>query len=245
MQNPVTYLPQLRNIGLYYLALFPSSSAPASSSRSVSSPVPPSIGQVYAADLRAPAPARRHRAGPDHVCNPFALIPDLAAPAQPRRLVSRPDIAHKPACRHSRSWPAPKSSWPSARKPGGQPVQTHLPPRPHAGRQKAGPRDESHAGNFCPDDFTERVKTVSPTMPRMLGYTDPPRSFGLYRDGIRIASLPCQARLPAATRPARSMRCPHACSKSHDVLLIGASGGFRTAEVLALGASRHAWHPNR
>ncbi len=64
----------------------------------------------------------------------------------------------------------------------------------------------------------------------------PPRSFGLYRDGNRIAALPqpgpgrglCGAALDAL---------PYTLVPHARVLLAGASGGFRIAEVLALGAA--------
>src|SRR6202034_889875 len=42
------------------------------------------------------------------------------------------------------------------------------------------------------DDFTERVDTDISNNAGMLGVAGPPRSYGLYRDGNRIAALPRQ-----------------------------------------------------
>ena len=42
------------------------------------------------------------------------------------------------------------------------------------------------------DDFTERVDTDISNNAGMLGVDGPPRTFGLYRDGNRIAALPSQ-----------------------------------------------------
>jgi hypothetical protein len=86
------------------------------------------------------------------------------------------------------------------------------------------------------DDFTERVDTDISNDAAMLGIGGPPRSFGLYRDGNRLAALPNgqpEAPYAAATLAALPYRLrPHG-----RVLLAGASGGFRIAEAHALGAA--------
>jgi hypothetical protein len=87
------------------------------------------------------------------------------------------------------------------------------------------------------DDFTERVDTDISNNAAMMGIDGPPRSYGLYRDGNRIAALPkpgekAQDYAKAALDAFPYMMIPHA-----RVLLAGASGGFRTNEVLHLGAS--------
>jgi len=77
---------------------------------------------------------------------------------------------------------------------------------------------------------------TSPTTPGMLGVEGPPRSFGLYRDGNRIAALPRQRPIKSTMRrqpwtPCRTQLIPHA-----GVMLAGASGGFRIDEALAAGS---------
>jgi len=98
---------------------------------------------------------------------------------------------------------------------------------------------ESPRGQFLLlDDFTERVNTDISNDAAMLGYADPPRSYGLYRDGIRIASLPGPGGITSGYAPGALDALPYALLAHPDVLLAGASGGFRISELLALGA-RH------
>ena len=60
------------------------------------------------------------------------------------------------------------------------------------------------------DDFTERVDTDVSNNAGSLGFAEPPTTFGLYRDGNRIASSRA-ARSPPATPKARSPLSPTPC----------------------------------
>jgi hypothetical protein len=86
------------------------------------------------------------------------------------------------------------------------------------------------------DDFTERVDTDLSTDAGMLGLPGPPTTFGLYRDGNRIAALPKPPRADAPYAPATLAALPYVLIPHPRVLLIGASGGFRLAEARVLGA---------
>ncbi len=88
------------------------------------------------------------------------------------------------------------------------------------------------------DDFTERVDTDISNNAGMLGVPGPPRTFGLYRDGNRIAALPKPGALDVGYAPAALDALPYQLIPHANVLLAGASGGFRIAEALALGAAR-------
>ncbi len=77
------------------------------------------------------------------------------------------------------------------------------------------------------DDFTERVDTDVSNDAGQLGLPGPPTTFGLYRDGNRIASLPKPAGLDVAYAGATLAALPYALLKNPRALLIGASGGFR------------------
>ncbi len=88
------------------------------------------------------------------------------------------------------------------------------------------------------DDFTERVDTDVSNDAGMLGLPGPPRSFGLYRDGDRIASLPRPGPVDVGYAGAALDALPYRLIPRARVLLIGAGGGFRPAEALALGASQ-------
>ncbi len=102
------------------------------------------------------------------------------------------------------------------------------------------------------DDFTERVDTDVSNDAGQLGLPGPPRTFGLYRDGNRIAGLPKPVLpkpvlpKPVPARPggldvryagAALSALPYALLSRPRVLLAGASGGFRAEEALALGAA--------
>jgi hypothetical protein len=87
------------------------------------------------------------------------------------------------------------------------------------------------------DDFTERVDTDVSNNAGMLGVEGPPRSFGLYRDGNRIAGLPQPGGPQAGYATSALDALPYTLVPHARVLLAGASGGFRIAEVLALGAA--------
>ena len=59
------------------------------------------------------------------------------------------------------------------------------------------------------DDFTERVDTDISNNAGMLGVPGPPRTFGLYRDGNRIAALPKPGAAGRRLRARRRWtRCP-------------------------------------
>ncbi len=86
------------------------------------------------------------------------------------------------------------------------------------------------------DDFTERVDTDVSNNSEMVGAASPPRSYGLYRDGNRIAALPLAEGAKAAYAPAALDALPYRLLPGAQVLMAGSSGGFRVAQALALDA---------
>ena len=86
------------------------------------------------------------------------------------------------------------------------------------------------------DDFTERVDTDVSNNATMLGLSGPPASFGLYRDGNRVAALPKPGAIDAGYAGSTLSALPYMLLKDPAVLLAGVSGGFRVAEIRALGA---------
>jgi len=88
------------------------------------------------------------------------------------------------------------------------------------------------------DNFTERVDTDISNNAGMMGIDGPPRAYGLYRDGNRIAALPMAGGPSAEHAKATLAAAPYGLIPRARVLLIGASGGFRIAEVKALDASQ-------
>ena len=87
------------------------------------------------------------------------------------------------------------------------------------------------------DNFTERLDVDVSNNAGSMGIPAPPRSFGLYRDGSRIAALP-SGPVQADHAPALLDAAPYALLASPRVLVLGGAGGFRAAEALALGAAQ-------
>lgn len=87
------------------------------------------------------------------------------------------------------------------------------------------------------ENFTERVDTDLSNNAGMLGVPGPPGTLGLYRDGNRLAAVPKPGGLDAGYAPATLAALPYQMLARPRVLLAGASGGFRIAEALALGAA--------
>ncbi|MBV9250201.1 MAG: hypothetical protein JO227_13275 [Acetobacteraceae bacterium] len=87
-------------------------------------------------------------------------------------------------------------------------------------------------------DFTERVDTDISNNAAMIGAAGPPQTFGLYKDGNRIAALPRPGDLDVGFAPSALDAAPYVLIPHARVLLAGASGGFRIAEALALDASK-------
>src|SRR5262249_20739626 len=86
-------------------------------------------------------------------------------------------------------------------------------------------------------DVTERVDTDISDNAGLIGASGPPRSYGLYRDGNRIASLPIAGAIDFGYASAALDAAPYALIKSPRVLLVGSSGGFRIGQALKLGAA--------
>ncbi len=86
------------------------------------------------------------------------------------------------------------------------------------------------------DDFTERVDVDLSNNAGLLGVPGPPASYGLYRDGARIAALPKPGEVDASYAPATLDALPYLLRTKARVLLAGASGGFRIRQALQLGA---------
>lgn len=237
LQNPVTWSGQLWNVGAYYAALLPfffgtglfvSLSFVLNAGR---------IGAVYAWDLTGAGVGAAAILALMFVLHPFHLVPTLLVPlAAAGMLVGRRRtrliavlalvagevlLLLGPQARINEYKPifAPLHT------PGARMLATHLSP----------------AGVYSVlDDFTERLDADVSNNAAMLGFGTPPRSYGLYRDGERIAALPQTTLAPngpaLAYAPALLDALPYTLVPHARVLLIGAGGGFRIAEVLRLGA---------
>ncbi len=237
LQNQVTYLPQLGNIALYYLSLLPFfflaglfiSLTFVCNARG--------IGRVYAADLTGAGIGSMLVLALMYVVSPFNLIPALLAPLAAagmftQRYRKRASAAAVLALLLAEAllFLGPQASI-SQYKPLYPPLHT---PNARVLTEIFSPRGDY----LLLDDFTERVNTDISNDSGMMGYADPPRSFGLYRDGIRIASLPMPGPATSGYAQGALDALPYALRPGAKTLLAGASGGFRIREIMALGAAK-------
>ncbi|HTC10671.1 MAG TPA: hypothetical protein VK726_18045 [Acetobacteraceae bacterium] len=237
LQNQVTWLPQLGNIGLYYVCLLPFFFL-AGLFVSLSFVLHPGrSGLVYAFDLTGAGAGAAAVLALMFVVHPFnlvpALLPALAAAALfvPGRrwlpfsaaivaLLATESVLLFDSHAHFNDY-----------KPIYAPLHT---PDAHILAERTSPRGDY----LLLDDFTERLDTDISNDAGMLNLPGPPRSFGLYRDGNRIASLPHPGPLDVRYAGAALDALPYQMTPRAHVLLIGAGGGFRPAEVLSLGATQ-------
>jgi hypothetical protein len=237
LQNPVTWEPQLWNIAAYYLCLLPffflagvfvSLSFVLNADR---------IGHVYGYDLTGAGAGAALVLAAMFVVHAFFLVPILLLPLAAaacfvagRRhrwfgIVAAGIVLFGGEALllldNEAQYNDFKAIYAPLHTPGARVAATVLSPR----------------GDYqLLDDFTERVDTDVSNDAGMLGLSGPPRTFGLYRDGNRIAALPKSEPLDVRYAAGSLDALPYALIPHANALVAGSSGGFRIAEVLALGA---------
>ncbi len=233
LQNAATYAPQLTNIALYYAVLLPffyltglyiSLCFVLNDDR---------IGRVYGADLLGAGAGSALVLGLMWVVHPFMLVPVLLVPLaiatwfSPAWRAGVVGVLALVACEAAllTTNPAAYNDFKAIYAP------LHVPD------SKVVAEVRSPRGLYALlDDFTERVDTDMSNDLGLLNLPGPPQTFGLYRDGSRIAALPKAGLLDARYAPATLAALPYALRPQANVLLAGTSGGFRVAEALVLGA---------
>ncbi len=238
LQNPTTWVEQVRNIGLYYAALLPFFFLAGLYISLIFVLNPREIGRVYGYDLIGAGLGSALALGLMFVVHPFLLAPILIVPLalatlfQPGRLnwlgAGLAGAALVGAEAILFLGPAPaisefKAVYAPMNTPGARIAAELKQPRGHY---------------LLLENFTERVDADVSNNAVMLGVAGPPATYGLYRDGARIASLPKPGPVDAAYAPSALSAAPYVLRPGAEVLLVGMSGGYRGAEALALGASR-------
>ncbi len=240
LQNPATWVPQIWNIAGYYACLLPFFFL-AGTFVSLSFVLNPNrIGVVYAFDLTGAGFGAGVVLAAMFVVHAFFLVPLLLVPlaasacfvagrwrwtgaaAAGVALLGGEALLLLDSQAQFNDF---KAIYAPLHTPDARPVASVLAPR----------------GDYLLlDNFTERVDTDISNNAGMLGVPGPPQTFGLYRDGNRIAALPRPVLAPLDVGYAEAAldALPYRLIPRADALLAGASGGFRPAEVLALGASR-------
>ena len=236
LQNAATYLPQLGNISLYYAVLLPfffltglyiSLTFVLNEDR---------VGRVYGFDLTGAGFGAALVLVLMLVLEPFQLVPALLG------LIAAGAVCGPKPVRMGLLAVLALGASEAALLLGNQAdyndfkaiyAPLHVP----EARQVAEVR--SPRGLYALlDDFTERVDTDVSNNAGLLGVPGPPQSLGLYRDGNRIAALPKPPGADASYAPAALDALPYRLLPGAEVLLAGASGGFRVQQALTLGAKR-------
>jgi len=239
LQNLATWQPQLWNIALYYAALLPffflagvfiSLTFVMHSDR---------IGAVYGFDLTGAGAGSALVLLLMYAVHPFDLVPVLLVPLAVAAFFRPPSQGRRfgwsaiaavialLVCGGTLVWsnPAAFNDFKAIYAP------LHTPDAAVVAEIRA-PRGDY----LLLDDFTERVDIDVSNNAGMMGLPGPPRTFGLYRDGNRIAALPRPGPIDAGYAPATLDALPYLLIPGARVLLAGGSGGFRISERLALGA---------
>ncbi len=235
LQNPATFEGQLWNIALYYVVLLPFFFGGGVYISLYFILNDREIGRVYGYDLTGAGAGALLGLVLMWVLHPFMLLPALLVPLAVAALFTR------------RAWVRPGTllvlaagmalgvfgsearfnEFKAIYAPMNVPDSRVL-------AEQRLPRGIYH----LLDNFTERVDTDISNNAGTMGIPGPPGALGLYRDGNRLAALPKPGALDARYAPATLAAVPYGLLDAPRVLLAGASGGFRIAEALALGAGR-------
>jgi hypothetical protein len=237
LQNPVTWQPQIWNIAGYYAALLPffflaglfiSMSFVRNADR---------IGRVYAFDLTGAGAGAASVLAAMYAVHAFDLVPLLLVPLAVAAVFVAGRYRVRAIVAAFVALGAAEAVLLLDNQAAYNDFKAIYAPL-HTPDAKVVASVNSPRGDYALlDDFTERVDTDISNNAGMLGVEGPPRSFGLYRDGNRIAALPSGA-IRSDYAAAALDALPYQLIPHARVLLAGASGGFRPAEVLKLGASQ-------
>lgn len=238
LQNPATWAEQLWHIAGYYGALLPffffaglfiSLSFVRYADR---------IGPVYAADLAGAGAGAAGILVAMYVVDAFHLVPLLLVPLTLAALVAQGPhrrIAGLCAILALVAGEALLLLGPQGTYNDFKAIYAPL----HTPDAKIVASRHSPRGEYAVlDDFTERLDTDISNNAGMLGVSGPPRSFGLYRDGNRVIALPMPGAIDSGYAASALDALPFQLIPHARVLLVGASGGFRPAEVKRLNASQ-------
>ncbi len=236
LQNPATFWPQLGLIGLYYAALLPFFFLAGLFISLCFIRHDREIGRVYGFDLTGAGAGSLLALLLMEYVHPFDLLPCLLVPLAGASLFARRLRLALPAALLALvAAEALLLGDNTARFNDFKAIYAPL----HVPDARVVNQTFSARGLYTLlDDFTERVDTDLSNDTAILGLPGPPATLGLYRDGNRIAALPKPGPIDARYAGATLAALPYQLKPGARVLLLGSSGGFRTAEAEALGAGR-------
>ncbi len=233
LQNAATYSSQIGNIALYYVVLLPFFYLTGLYISLCFVLNDDEVSRVYGADLLGAGAGAALVLGLMGVLHPFQLVPALLVPLAlatwfgPHRLAGPAGLLALALCEAGLTL-APQAAYNDFKA-----VYAPL----HVPDSRTVAEVRSPRGLYALlDDFTERVDTDVSNNAGLMNVPGPPQTYGLYRDGARIAALPKPGALDGGYAPAALDALPYLLRPGARVLLAGSSGGFRIAEALNLGA---------
>jgi hypothetical protein len=238
LQNQATWLPQIRNIGLYYAALLPFFFL-AGVFVSLSFVLNPrEIGRVYGYDLTGAGLGAAAVLVLMFVLHPFVLVPAILVMVAAAALFQKPKGRLLSIALALVALVGGETLLIGGAQPAFNEFKAIYAPM-HTPNARVLSETRSPRGDYMLlDDFTERMDADVSNNAGMMGLSGPPRSYGLYRDGTRIASMPMPGPLDVGYASSDLAAAPYLITTQPKVLLVGASGGFRVAEALKLGAGK-------
>jgi len=237
LQNPATWEPQIWNIAGYYACLLPFFFLTGVYISLTFVMNAGEVGRVYGYDLTGAGVGAAGVLGLMFLLHPFALVPALLVPLAASALFTRGRwrrLGLTGAVAALLAGEALLLLGPQADFNDFKSIYAPL----HTPDAKVLADLKSPRGYYqLLENFTERVDTDISNNAGMLGLPGPPQTFGLYRDGNRLAALPKPGGLDVAYANAGLDALPYTLLPGGKALVIGASGGFRPAAVMSLGAS--------
>ncbi|WP_428535115.1 hypothetical protein [Rhodopila sp.] len=238
LQNSTTWVQQIWNIGLYYAALLPFFFLAGLFISLCFVRHADRIGRVYASDLTGAGAGAASMLGAMYLVGGFALVPLLLLPLALAAGFAGAPYRAKALLAAVLAFGAAEAVLLLDDHATYNDFKAIYAPL-HTPNAKIVASVNSPRGDYALlDDFTERLDTDISNNAAMLGVEGPPRSFGLYRDGNRIAALPRRQPIRSDYAAAALDALPYQLAPHAKVLLAGGSGGFRVAEALRLGAAQ-------
>ncbi len=238
LQNPATWIGQVRNIGLYYAALLPFFFLAGLYISLIFVLNHREVGRVYGYDLIGAGLGAALALGLMFVVHPFLLAPVLLIPLAISTLFQPGKMRALGAGLAGAALVAGEFILLAPQPPTFSEFKAIYAPMNTPDARVVTELRQPRGYYMVLDDFTERVDADLSNNAAMLGVPGPPATWGLYRDGNRVAALPKPGPIDARYAPSALSAAPYALRPQAEVLLVGMSGGFRAAEALELGASR-------
>jgi hypothetical protein len=237
LQNQATWQAQLWNIAGYYAALLPFFFLAGGFISLCFVLNAERIGLVYGADLTGAGAGAASILAAMFFVHAFDLVPLLLVPLAASALFLAPKFRWRAVAASVLALVAAEAVLLLDDEAAFNDFKAIYAPL-HTPDAKVAAEVRSPRGDYALlDDFTERVDTDVSNNAGMMGLSGPPQTLGLYRDGNRIAALPKPGPMDVGYAAAALDALPYQLEPHAKVLLAGASGGFRAAEVLALGAA--------